>query len=72
MPDNREHDIVIYGATGYTGQLVAEYLSLKNGQGLRWAMAGRSGEKLKAVRAEIGAPESTALIEADANVALRR
>ena len=67
MTDNRTHDIVIYGATGYTGQLVAEYLAQKNGQGLRWAMAGRSGDKLEAVRAEIGAPESTPLIEADAN-----
>lgn len=74
MTNEREYDIVIYGATGYTGQLVAEYLARKNGQGTRWAMAGRSADKLSAVREEIGAPADTPLITADANDAqsLRR
>ncbi|MGE0288068.1 MAG: trans-acting enoyl reductase family protein [Bradyrhizobium sp.] len=61
-------DIVVYGATGFTGQLVAEYLALhyKGDTGLKWAMAGRSTEKLAAVRDAIGAPKDLPLIVADA------
>jgi short subunit dehydrogenase-like uncharacterized protein len=61
-------DIVVYGATGFTGQLVAEYLAAqyKGDSGLKWAMAGRSKEKLASVRDAIGAPADTPLIVADA------
>jgi short subunit dehydrogenase-like uncharacterized protein len=61
-------DIVVYGATGFTGQLVAEYLAAqyKAHSGLTWAMAGRSKDKLAAVRDAIGAPADTPLIVADA------
>jgi short subunit dehydrogenase-like uncharacterized protein len=61
-------DIVVYGATGFTGQLVAEYLAAqyKDDAHLKWAMAGRSTEKLAAVRDAIGAPSDTPLIVADA------
>ena len=60
-------DIVVYGATGFTGQLVAEYLAAqyKGDASLKWAMAGRSKEKLAAVRDAIGAPADIALIVAD-------
>ena len=62
-------DIVVYGATGFTGQLVAEYLAAqyKGDPDLKWAMAGRSKEKLAAVRDAIGAPADTPLIVADAS-----
>jgi short subunit dehydrogenase-like uncharacterized protein len=62
-------DIVVYGATGFTGQLVAEYLTThyKNDKTLKWAMAGRSLGKLKSVRDAIGAPGNTPLIVADAS-----
>lgn len=62
-------DIVVYGATGFTGQLVAEYLTqhYKSDKTLKWAMAGRSLGKLKAVRDAIGAPGNTPLIVADAS-----
>ena len=62
-------DIVVYGATGFTGQLVAEYLAARyKGDGnLKWAMAGRSKDKLAAVRDVIGAPSDTPLIVADAS-----
>ena len=62
-------DIVVYGATGFTGQLVAEYLAAhyKGDAGLKWAMAGRSKEKLASVRDAIGAPADTPLIVADAS-----
>ena len=62
-------DIVVYGATGFTGQLVAEYLAThyKGDKSLKWAMAGRSLDKLKSVRDAIGAPADTPLILADAS-----
>src|SRR5215468_2178932 len=61
-------DIVVYGATGFTGQLVAEYLvtRYKDDAGLKWAMAGRSKDKLASVRDAIGAPKDLPLIVADA------
>ncbi|MCA6120676.1 saccharopine dehydrogenase NADP-binding domain-containing protein [Bradyrhizobium sp. WSM 1704] len=60
-------DIIVYGATGFTGQLVAEYLAAhyKADRALTWAMAGRSKDKLAAVRDAIGAPSDTPLIVAD-------
>ncbi|TWC05290.1 short subunit dehydrogenase-like uncharacterized protein [Bradyrhizobium macuxiense] len=61
-------DIVVYGATGFTGQLVAEYLAAHYRDGsLKWAMAGRSKDKLASVRDAIGAPADTPLILADAS-----
>src|ERR1043166_6564616 len=64
-------DIVVYGATGFTGQLIAEYLAAhyKGDANLKWAMAGRSKDKLASVRAAIGAPADTLLIVADARAA---
>lgn len=50
---NRPYDIVVFGATGFTGQLTAEYLARKMGQELRpftWAIAGRDAAKLAAVK----------------------
>lgn len=66
---SKEFDIVVYGASGFTGRLVAEYLdaNYKNGGAVKWAMAGRSLEKLAAVRDEIGAPADTPLVACDAN-----
>jgi short subunit dehydrogenase-like uncharacterized protein len=64
----RIYDIIVYGATGYTGRLVAEYLSTTHrGSGLKWAMAGRSAAKLADVRDLIGAPADTALVVADSD-----
>ena len=52
MKTNRDIDIVVYGATGFTGRLVAEYLNQTYGVDgdVKWAMAGRSIDKLIAVR----------------------
>jgi short subunit dehydrogenase-like uncharacterized protein len=65
---NKRLDLVVFGATGFTGRLVAEVLTARaaRGQGPAWAMAGRSAHKLATVRHAIGAPDSVALIEADA------
>jgi len=58
--NTREFDIVIQGATGFTGTLVAEYLLRQYGVGsdLRWALAGRSKERLQHVRDGLGADAS--------------
>lgn len=62
----RDFDLVVYGASGYTGRLVAEYLARRNAldADLRWAIAGRSRERLEATRAEIGASPATPLLVA--------
>ena len=64
---SREFDIVVYGATGFTGRLVAEYLQAQYGSDLSWAMAGRSKDKLKAVRDEMGISKDIALIVANSD-----
>lgn len=61
----RDFDIIVYGATGFTGRLVAEYLCQQGVE--RWAMAGRSRAKLEEVRDTIGAPADTPLVVADAD-----
>jgi short subunit dehydrogenase-like uncharacterized protein len=66
---NVEFDIIIYGASGFTGTLVAEYLSQRYGAlgELRWALAGRNLAKLAAVRDQLGLPQAHPLIRADAD-----
>lgn len=65
---DRPFDIVVYGATGYTGRLVAEYLAHHyQGKGPKWAMAGRSAAKLAQVRDLIGAPADTPLVVANSD-----
>jgi saccharopine dehydrogenase (NAD+, L-glutamate forming) len=50
----RDYDIVLFGATGFTGGLTAEYLAKHSDRGTRWAIAGRNRDKLEAVRARLG------------------
>jgi len=66
MRADAEFDLIIHGATGFTGRLVAEHLQGRYGTAgaLKWAMSGRSLEKLEAVAAEIGT--DAPLIVADA------
>jgi len=62
---SREFDIVLWGATGFTGRLVADYLVrnyLGSESGLRLALAGRNKEKLGDVANEVGAPQLPILI----------
>ncbi|HWU23860.1 MAG TPA: saccharopine dehydrogenase NADP-binding domain-containing protein [Nocardioides sp.] len=47
---SRSYDVVLFGATGFTGGLTADYLAAHAPAGLRWALAGRSQAKLEAVR----------------------
>src|SRR3954467_10739228 len=63
---NREFDIVVYGATGFVGKLTAQYLASAGGDA-RVALAGRSQDKLQAVRETLGeSAQSWSLITADA------
>ena len=62
---SREFDVIVYGATGFTGRLVAEYLAQTYPEGLSWAMAGRSLAKLQEVRAEMGGPDAVPLLTAN-------
>ena len=61
----REHDIVLFGATGFTGALTAEYLAAHAGDGLRWALAGRNRAKLEALAERLGV--DVPLLHADVN-----
>ena len=69
MANQREFGIIVYGATGYTGRLVCEYLNNQYGVNgdVVWAMAGRSEEKLTAVRDEMGIPAEVPFVVADAS-----
>lgn len=50
---DREYDIVVVGATGYTGKLTATHIAEHLPTNLKWAIAGRSGVKLDALAAEV-------------------
>jgi short subunit dehydrogenase-like uncharacterized protein len=50
----REHDVVVYGASGFVGKLTAEYLAGHAPAGAKIALGGRSREKLERVRGELG------------------
>lgn len=61
-------DVVVFGATGFTGRLVAEYLqATQGGSGaVRWGLAGRDATRLAQVRQAIGAAPDLPLLTADA------
>ena len=54
---DRDLDVVLLGATGFTGGLTADYLARHAPDGLRWAIAGRNLDKLEAVRARLAATD---------------
>lgn len=69
MAKDRQFGVVVYGATGYTGRLVCEYLNEQYGVNgsVSWAMAGRSLDKLHAVRDEMNISAEVPLVVADAS-----
>jgi short subunit dehydrogenase-like uncharacterized protein len=70
MEGQRPYDLVLFGATGFTGGLTASYLASHAPSGMRWALAGRNRAKLDAVAARLAAeaPDAPApaILEADA------
>ncbi|MDP5071592.1 MAG: saccharopine dehydrogenase NADP-binding domain-containing protein, partial [Congregibacter sp.] len=69
MTDTRDFDIVVFGATGFTGKLICEYLSETYGSNpeFRWAMAGRSMAKLEQLRDALSIDASVPLLVADSD-----
>ena len=69
MNNIKEYDFVVYGATGFTGKLVVEYLVHKysNNSQIKWALAGRNLEKLASVAVSKNVPEGTGLLEVNSN-----
>ncbi|MDP9326309.1 MAG: saccharopine dehydrogenase NADP-binding domain-containing protein [Candidatus Dormibacteraeota bacterium] len=68
MSKNRDLDVVVYGATGFVGRLVAEYLAGNAPRAARIGLAGRSKQKLAETRAGLGeAASSWPLLVADSN-----
>jgi short subunit dehydrogenase-like uncharacterized protein len=66
MATERTYDVVLFGATGFTGRQTVDYFARHAPPGLRWAIAARSRAKLEIVRAEAGlAPGAVELIVAD-------
>lgn len=61
-----EFDIVVFGASGFTGRLVAEYIG-QHYADRSWAIAGRSAAKLAQVKNELGLSDDVAIMEADAS-----
>src|SRR6478735_4324235 len=59
MPDARELDLVLFGATGFTGGLTADYLAQHAPAGLRWGLAGRNPTKLEGVRRRLSSLDPT-------------
>ncbi|MFE0415865.1 saccharopine dehydrogenase family protein [Streptomyces tendae] len=57
---DRPYDIVLFGATGFVGELTAEYLAAHAPDGLRWAIAGRDGQRLRRLRDRLTAAADTA------------
>lgn len=62
----RAFDLVLHGATGFTGRQAAQYIHEHIPSTIRWAISGRSLDKLKTLAATIGLPEHVGLIKADA------
>jgi short subunit dehydrogenase-like uncharacterized protein len=58
--EERAHDLVLFGATGFTGGLTADYLAANGPAQMRWALVGRNRSKLEAVAARLAASDSVA------------
>jgi len=69
MTNSPSFDLIVYGATGFTGRLICEHLNATYGvnRDINWAMAGRSRSKLEQVRNELGLDTTVALLVADTN-----
>ncbi|MET9684818.1 saccharopine dehydrogenase family protein [Streptomyces coeruleorubidus] len=62
---DRPYDIVLFGATSFAGALTAEYLAAHAPEGLRWAIAGRSAQKLERLRERLPGGAEAGVLRAD-------
>ena len=68
LTSDKPFDIIIYGATGFTGQLVAEYFhSYYANSSVKWAIAGRSAEKLAQIKQTLALPDDLPMLVADSH-----
>lgn len=58
MSQDREFDLVLFGATGFTGSIAAIYVTENAPTDLRWAIAGRSEQKLRKLKNELDSRNS--------------
>lgn len=65
LKTDRAYDIVLFGATGFVGTLTAEYLAAHAPEGLRWAIAGRSVQRLEQVRERLRGASEIGVLQAD-------
>ena len=49
----REYELILLGATGYTGKITAEWIGANLPTDLKWAIAGRNAKKLQSVVDEL-------------------
>ena len=65
----REFDLVVFGASGYTGKLVAEYIQNEYGgdQSLKWALAGRNKDKLAGIKEDLNLESDFTILKVDSN-----
>ena len=65
----REFDLVVFGASGYTGKLVAEYIQNEYGgdQSLKWALAGRNKDKLAGIKEDLNLESDLTILKVDSN-----
>jgi short subunit dehydrogenase-like uncharacterized protein len=62
---DRELDLVLFGATGFTGRLAARYVATHAPSGFRWGLAGRDRLKLEVLRSELGPSTPTRTLAVD-------
>ena len=69
MSETKKYDFIVFGATGFTGKLVVEYLveRYSSNPEIKWALAGRNLEKLKSVVKSKNVPDDICLFTADSN-----
>lgn len=61
---DQQHDVIVFGATGFTGRLVAEHLASRGADAGRWAIAGRNATKLAAVAEDLGVDVPQVVVDA--------
>ncbi|MFJ6658080.1 saccharopine dehydrogenase family protein [Streptomyces sp. NPDC091377] len=64
---DRAYDVVLFGATGFVGTLTAEHLAARAPKGLRWAVAGRSEQRLRALCDRLPGGDAIGVLPADAH-----
>jgi short subunit dehydrogenase-like uncharacterized protein len=69
MTDSR-FDVILYGATGFTGSQAAEYFDDHVGGQLRWAIAGRNRTRLEALQRDLRSAPEILIADADADGAI--